>query len=156
MAHVHRYQATLNWTGAAQGPTVNYASYSRDYDLSSPGKPVLQGSADATFRGDAARYNPEDLLVASLSACHMLTYLAVAARGGVKVLSYQDQADGQMEMKDGRIRFTRVTLHPRVVIDRDGDLERAKHLHHEAHADCFVANSVNFPVEHEAEVVLAE
>jgi organic hydroperoxide reductase OsmC/OhrA len=156
MSHVHEFHASLNWTGAAKGPTENYASYSRDYEVSSPGKPVLQGSADQAFRGDSSRYNPEDLLVISLSACHMLTYLAESARGGVKVLSYQDQADGQMELKDGRIRFTRVTLRPRVVIDRASDPARARELHHEAHADCFIANSVNFPVENEPEIVVAE
>jgi organic hydroperoxide reductase OsmC/OhrA len=156
MSRVHRYEATLNWTGAAKGPAENYAGYSRDYDVTIPGKPVIHGSADATFRGDPSRHNPEDLQVIALSACHMLTYLAVCTRGGIKVLSYEDHADGQMELLDGKVRFTRVTLRPRVVIDRTSDPQRAKELHEQAHEECFVANSVNFPVGHEAEIVVAE
>ena len=156
MAHVHRYEANLTWTGAAKGPTTDYKSYSREYTVSFPGKPSYQGSADATFRGDPGLYNPEDLLVASLSACHLLAYLAICARGGVKVLHYEDRADGQMEMKDGHIRFTRVTLRPRVVIDRSSEPGLARDMHRQAHAECFIANSVNFPVDHEAEIVTAE
>ena len=156
MSRIHRYEATLNWTGAAKGPTESYASYSRDYEVTIPGKAVLHGSADPTFRGDSARHNPEDLQVIALSACHMLTYLAVCSRGGVKVLSYEDHADGQMELRDGKIRFTRVTLRPRVVIDRGSDPQRARELHEQAHEECFIASSVNFPVGHEAEIVVAE
>ena len=156
MSHVHLYQATLNWTGAANGPTESYAAYSRDYEVTVPGKAVIQGSADPTFRGDPARHNPEDLQVMALSACHLLTYLALCARGGIKVLSYEDHADGQMELQDGKIRFTRVTLRPRVVIGRGSDPHRAQELHEKAHEECFIASSVNFPVGHEAEIVVAD
>jgi organic hydroperoxide reductase OsmC/OhrA len=156
MPHVHHYRAALKWTGAAQGPTSSYGAYSRDYTFAAGDKPPLQGSADATFRGDAAKYNPEDLLVMSLSACHLLTYLALCARGSIQVIAYEDRAEGQMEMKDGHIRFTGVTLRPRVVIAPGSDLARARALHEKAHEECFIANSVNFPVLHEAEVVLAE
>jgi organic hydroperoxide reductase OsmC/OhrA len=155
MAHAHTYNATVMWTGAAQGPTAAYQSYSREYRVEIPGKPAFRGSADATFRGDPSLYNPEDLLVVALSSCHMLSYLADCARAGVKVVSYEDQASGTMAMKDKRIRFTEVVLHPRVVIAADGDVDKALALHSQAHAECFIANSVNFPVHHEAIVTRA-
>ena len=143
----HRYATTLRWTGALQGPTTDYRSYSRDYVMEIENKAPLEGSADPMFRGTASRYNPEELLVAALSSCHLLSYLALCARNGVEVLSYEDQASGTMEMKDGAIRFTEVLLHP--VCTVRGDLEKAKRLHEQAHAECFIANSVNFPVRHE-------
>lgn len=117
----------------------------------SPGKPPLLGSADPTFRGDASRYNPEELLLAALSACHLLSYLALCAREGIGVASYSDNAVATMTEKGGAGRFTSATLHPVVEID-DERVERATALHDEAHAQCFIANSVNFPVEHEATV----
>ena len=155
MAHVHHFEAKLTWTGAAQGGTRSYESYSRDHLIEIPGKPPLQGSADAAFRGDAARHNPEDLLVMSLSACHMLTYLAEAARAGVQVLAYSDQASGTMQLHEGRIRFTEASLKPRVVIAASSDPALAQRLHEKAHADCFIANSVNFPVNCDADVSVA-
>src|SRR5581483_999357 len=90
-----------------------------------------------------------EMLVASLSACHLLSYLAECARGGVHVLSYSDEASGTMAVKDGRMRIVDVLLRPRVVIARGSDLERARYLHERAHEECFIANSVNFPVRHE-------
>jgi organic hydroperoxide reductase OsmC/OhrA len=156
MSHEHHYRATLAWSGAAVSPTIDYKAYSREYTVTIDGKPALIGSADTTFRGDSSRHNPEDLLLIALCACHMLSYLALCARGGVRVIRYEDQAEGTMAMKDGRIRFTQVMLRPRVVIDRSSDLTRAMELHEQAHEECFIANSVNFPVEHEARVVLAE
>ena len=155
MAHVHHFSAKLAWTGAAEGTTSSYESYSRDYVIEIPGKAPLAGSADPLFRGDASRHNPEDLLVASLSACHMLTYLAEAARAGVHVVAYTDAAGGTMQMKDGKMRFTDVSLHPQVAIAVDSDLATAQQLHHLAHEHCFVANSVNFPVTCDARVSVA-
>jgi organic hydroperoxide reductase OsmC/OhrA len=155
MSHEHHYKATLQWTGAKVSPTTDYKAYSREYTITMEGKPALAGSADPTFRGDPAKHNPEDLLVASLSACHLLTYLALCSRNGVKVIAYEDHAEGTMAVKDGRMRITQVTLHPKVVIARDSDLARASELHHSAHDECFIANSVNFPVENEAQVVQA-
>jgi organic hydroperoxide reductase OsmC/OhrA len=155
VAHVHHFSARLDWTGAARGTTASYESYSRDHVIAVPGKPPLAGSADAAFRGDSSRHNPEDLLVASLCACHMLTYLAEAARAGVHVLAYSDEADGTMQMKDGKMRFTDVSLRPRVVIAADSDPVKAQQLHQLAHEHCFVANSVNFPVTCDARVSVA-
>lgn len=153
MAHVHSYSAKVIWTGAAQGPTASYQSYSREYLVEIPGKPPLRGSADATFRGDPALHNPEDMLVVALSTCHMLSYLAECARAGVEVVAYEDKASGTMAMKDKRIRFTEVVLHPRVTISAGSNLEKAEALHGPAHDQCFIANSVNFPVRHEAIVM---
>jgi len=156
MAQVHHFSAKLSWTGAAKATTSSYESYSRDYLIEVPGKPPLPGSADTVFRGDSSRHNPEDLLVMSLSACHMLTYLAVAARAGVLVVGYADDASGTMQMMDGRMRFTEISLRPQVLIAKGGDPAQAQRLHEKAHEHCFVANSVNFPVSCDARVSVAE
>jgi organic hydroperoxide reductase OsmC/OhrA len=150
MAQTHSYSAQVTWTGASRGPTVSYQSYSREYLVEIAGKAPVRGSADSSFRGDPALHNPEDMLVVSLATCHMLSYLADCARAGIKVVSYEDKATGTMAMKDKRIRFTGVTLHPRVTIAEDGDIAKATLLHEQAHEECFIANSVNFPVHHEA------
>jgi organic hydroperoxide reductase OsmC/OhrA len=148
----HVYAASLRWTGAAQGATTSYQGYSRDYAIVIDGKPELQGSADADFRGDAARHNPEDLLVAALSACHLLSYLAECALAGIAVVGYEDDARGEMTTIDGVIRFREVVLSPKVAIADGARVDEAKALHEKAHAGCFIANSVNFPVHHEAVV----
>jgi organic hydroperoxide reductase OsmC/OhrA len=145
MPHEHHYALRLTWTGAQGGPTTDYQSYSRSYRVDIEGKPPLEGSADPTFRGDPARHNPEDLLVAALAACHMLSYLHLCASAGIEVVAYEDQARGKMAIKDRRMRFVEVMLAPKVTIGA-GDLERARALHAQAHEDCFIANSVNFPV----------
>jgi organic hydroperoxide reductase OsmC/OhrA len=151
----HRYAARIRWTGAAHGATRSYEGYDRAYIVEIAGKPTLAGSADTHFRGDAARHNPEDLLVAALSGCHLLSYLAACARAGIAVVAYEDDAEGEMTLVDGRIRFREVVLHPRVTIADAERLDDAVRLHEKAHAECFIANSVNFPVRHEA-VVEAE
>ena len=156
MAHIHHFSARLNWTGAAKGSTSSYESYSRDYVIEVPGKPQLPGSADQVFRGDSSRHNPEDLLVMSLSSCHMLTYLAEAARAGVHVLAYSDEASGTMQMHEGKMRFTEVSLRPQVVVAKDSDQAKAQALHEKAHEHCFIASSVNFPVTCDARMSVAE
>ena len=161
MAHTHFYQATLVWIGAAEGGTRDYHGYSRDYSVEIAGKPAMRGSADAAFRGDPGLYNPEDLLLVALSACHMLSYLALGARLGVEVLAYRDHATGTMAIqrqpaqKIARLRFTEVVLYPEVTVAADADIAQAMALHDQAHAECFIANSVNFPVRHEATVLRA-
>ncbi len=145
----HHYRTSLVWTGASRGPTSSYSTYSREYEVQFPGKPPMRGSADATFRGDAALYNPEELLLAALSSCHLLSYLALCARTGVQVTSYRDDASGTMEMKDGRVRFTEAVLRPRVTVAAGSDVARAVALHHDAHEQCFIASSVNFDVRNE-------
>ena len=155
MSQVHHFNAKLNWTGAAKGSTSSYDSYSRDHVIEIPGKPPLAGSADQVFRGDSSRYNPEELLVASLSACHMLTYLATAARSGVQVLKYSDEASGVMQVQNGKMRFTEVNLRPQVVIAPESNPVKAQLLHEKAHENCFIANSVNFPVSCDAHISVA-
>jgi organic hydroperoxide reductase OsmC/OhrA len=152
MAREHRYSATLVWTGASRGPTLNYETYSRDYVVRIAGKPSLKGSADPSFRGDPTVHNPEDLLVAALSSCHMLTYLAICARKGMAVLAYEDEASGTMILERGGGHFAEVVLRPRVKVAAGSDLDAARSAHEQAHRDCFIASSVNFPVRHEAVV----
>jgi organic hydroperoxide reductase OsmC/OhrA len=149
MTKEHLYRINTVWTGASQGATSSYEAYSREYAINIEGKPQFVGSADPTFRGDAALYNPEDLLLMALSACHMLSYLALCARQGIRVIAYSDEAAGKMTQKDGKIRFTEVILHPLVSIAPGDDLETAQSLHDRAHHVCFIANSVNFPVRNE-------
>ncbi len=152
MAHIHSYQATISWSGA----TRDYDSYSREYSVAIPGKPKFRASADAAFRGDPRLYNPEDMLLVALATCHMLSYLAVCARIGIVVSAYEDQAQGTMAFKDRRMRFTEVVLRPRVTIAQTIDEARAMAAHEQAHDECYVANSVNFPVRHEATIVTAD
>jgi len=152
----HRYAARLRWIGPAQGATTSYRTYSREYVVEADGKPALRGSADPHFLGDGSLHNPEDLLVAALSACHLLSYLAECARAGIEVLSYEDNAEGEMTLIDGVIRFREAVLHPKVAIADASRIDEAKALHERAHAVCFIANSVNFPVRHEAVVTVAQ
>jgi organic hydroperoxide reductase OsmC/OhrA len=148
----HAYDVALAWTGAAAGATRTYAGYSREHELAFAGKPSLRASADPAFRGDAGAHNPEELLVAALASCHMLSYLAHCALAGIPVIAYTDAARGEMDERAGSGAFVRVVLRPRVVVD-DDRLERANALHRDAHASCFIANSVNFPVVCEPEIV---
>ena len=155
MSKEHVYRTNLVWTGNLGSGTSTYTGYSRAHEISIEGKPVIVGSSDPHFRGDASRYNPEDLLLAALSACHMLYYLHLCADAGIVVSDYRDAATGRMiETPDGGGHFTEVTLHPRVVISRESDVEKAEALHHQAHELCFIANSVNFPVRAEATAIV--
>jgi organic hydroperoxide reductase OsmC/OhrA len=143
----HSYHINLRWTGNTGTGTSGYRAYQRAHEISVPGKVPIMGSSDPAFRGDAARYNPEELLVASLSACHMLWYLHLCADHGIVVTSYADQPRGQMlETEDGGGRFAEVTLQPLVTVKTGADLALAEQLHERAHALCFIANSMNFPV----------
>ena len=153
----HRYSVQVSWTGNLGPGTSSYQAYSRNHEIAAAGKPVLPGSSDPTFRGDPDRYNPEELLVSSLSTCHMLWYLHLCAEAKIVVIEYVDEASGVMaERPDGGGRFTEVTLRPDVVIARGGDLARAEALHERAHHLCFIANSVNFPVRCEPQIRVAE
>lgn len=148
----HEYEAALDWEGNTGAGTADYRGYERRYRVSIAGKPDLIGSADATFRGDAALHNPEDLLVAALSSCHMLSYLALCARNGVSVISYADRATGRMVLSPPGGRFEQVVLRPRVTIAGGERAALAMELHEQAHASCFIASSVNFPVTCEPQV----
>lgn len=155
MGRKHRYFVTVQWTGNSGTGTSGYRDYERRHEISAGSdKPAIPASSDPTFRGDRARWNPEEMLVAALSSCHQLSYLHLCAVAGIVVVDYVDHAEGLMaEMPDGSGHFERVVLRPKVTVAGGSDIAKARELHTEAHAKCFIANSVNFPVEHEAEIV---
>jgi organic hydroperoxide reductase OsmC/OhrA len=155
VAHEHRYQVTVTWTGNRGTGTSGYRAYTRDHEISAEGKSVrVPGSSDPAFQGDPSRYNPEELLVASLSACHMLWFLHLCAEAGIVVTSYSDSATGEMaEHPGGAGEFTKVILRPRVAISVPSRAAATAELHARAHQLCFIARSVKFPVEHEPAVV---
>lgn len=148
----HQYSARLTWEGNKGDGTRDYAMYGRQHRVSFAGKPDLALSADAAFRGDSSMHNPEDLFVASISSCHLLSYLALCARNKINVVSYEDDAIGKLSLTpDGGGKFDEVVLRPRVTID-GGDLALATSLHEKAHHLCFIANSVSCPVRNEPTV----
>jgi len=155
MARTHRYSVTVAWTGNTGTGTSSYRSYTRDYEVSSDQpKPPLLGSSDPLFRGDKTRWNPEDMLVASVSACHQLWYLHLCAVANIVVTAYVDHAVGELdEDAGGSGRFRRIVLRPEVTLAAGADAAKAMALHKEAHAKCFIANSVNFPVDHEPQII---
>ena len=154
----HTYEAMVTWTGNVGEGTSSYTAYSRDFVVDVPSKPALLGSADPAFRGDPRRWNPEDMLVASLSACHKLWYLHLCAVNKVNVLEYVDQAQGNMVEGDAHRKghLTEITLRPRVKVSAGSDTDLAMRLHEDAHHECFIANSVNFPVSCEAVITVEE
>ena len=140
---MHTYTTRLTWTGS----TDDHSSYAREHEIAIAGKPPLRLSADPMFRGDAALHNPEDLFLAAIAGCHMLSYLALCARRGVRVLSYTDDASATLKLDAaGGGRFTDVLLSPVVVIDAGSDAALALALHEDAHARCFIANSCAVPI----------
>lgn len=151
----HHYEADIVWTGNTGLGTATYKDYERAHEVRIEGKPTIPGSSDPSFRGDRTRYNPEELLVASLSQCHMLWFLHLASVNGVVVTDYRDHATGTMaEHPDGSGRFTEVVLNPVVTVADPETREKAQALHEKAHALCFIAASVNFPVRHEPTVTV--
>jgi organic hydroperoxide reductase OsmC/OhrA len=153
----HDYKARLIWDGNLGSGTSTYQGYGRRYRVQFDGKPELKGSADPLFRGDREIYNPEDLFVAALSACHLLSYLALCARSKVNVVAYEDSASGILKLRpDGSGIFESVTLRPVVTITADSDEHRAMELHETAHDQCFIAASVAIPVYHEPQIKLAD
>jgi organic hydroperoxide reductase OsmC/OhrA len=144
----HTYSVEVSWNAACGEGTKSYRSYRRDHAIAAEGKPEIPASSDPAFRGDPTRYNPEELLVASLSSCHMLWYLHLCATNRITVLDYRDRASGSMrEESDGSGQFVKVELRPAVTVAPDSDATRALALHEDAHRLCFIARSVNFPVE---------
>lgn len=153
MAGTEQYDVELAWTGDLGAGTASYREYSRAHEISAAGRPVLVASSDPAFRGDQEAWNPELLLVASLSSCHMLWYLHLCADAGVVVRGYWDRAEGQMHLDPaGNGRFVSVLLRPEVAVERPEMMDSARELHDRAHERCFIARSVNFPVAHEATV----
>jgi organic hydroperoxide reductase OsmC/OhrA len=143
----HVYEPAVRWTGNAGAGTPAAGAYARSHEIEVAGKPSIAGSSDPAFRGDRARWNPEELLVSSLSACHMLWYLHLCADAGVNVVAYEDRARGVMvENADGSGTFTRVVLRPHATITPSSDRDVAVAVHERAHRRCFIASSVRFPV----------
>jgi organic hydroperoxide reductase OsmC/OhrA len=157
LTKTHRYAVVVKWTGNTGAGTSNYGSYERRHEIFGEAeKPFIAGSSDPAFRGDSARWNPEELLVASLSACHKLWYLHLCASAGIVVVAYVDHAEGFMEeVVGGSGHFLRVVLRPKVIVSAGSDAAKARELHAAAHAQCFIAKSVNFPVEHEPQIETA-
>lgn len=161
VANAHQFTATTRWPADAAN-THPDATYSRDAQLGSGDdsgrKPAVPGSAPTVFGGDATRYNPEELLLMSLSECHMLTFLAIASRKGVRVVSYEDDAIGTLAIGEygtkGKMSMQEAVLRPRVSIV-GASAEDVQAMHEKAHANCFIANSVNFPVRFEAQTTVA-
>jgi len=147
----HHYTVNIEWTGNTGEGTRTYKSYTRNHTISVNGKyDRIDGSSDPTFLGDKTRYNPEDLFLSSISACHMLWFLHLCAVNKIVVTEYQDEAVGNMEeTADGSGRFTMVLLRPTVTITDANMVEKAKELHEEANKMCFIANSCNFEVNHQ-------
>ncbi len=152
--HLHRYKVSLEWTGNLGAGTSSYTAYDRTHELISAGKPTIAGSSDPSFRGDAQRWNPEELLVASLAACHQLWYLHLCADAGIVVTAYRDTPCGEMSVdKGGDGQFDFVVLRPQVEVAIGSDVAAALALHDEAAEKCFIARSVNFPVRHEPTIL---
>jgi organic hydroperoxide reductase OsmC/OhrA len=154
----HEYRVTNRWTGNLGTGTSAYRAYSRSHELSAEAKAMpIPASSDPLYRGDRTRYNPEELLVSAVSACHMLWVLHLCADAGIVVTDYVDEAVGEMvEHADGSGEFTRVVLHPRMRITDGSRADEAKALHEKAHAVCAIARSVRCPVEHQVTVTAAE
>ncbi len=143
----HRYTVGVRWTGNTGTGTSTYRAYKRDHCIEADGKATILGSSDPNFRGDKTRWNPEELIVASLSTCHQLWYLHLCADAGVNVIAYEDHPEGMLaEEANGAGQFTRVVLRPKVTITAASDPKLAVSLHEKAHAMCFIARSVRFPV----------
>jgi len=153
----HHYQITVRWTGNKGFGTSCYNAYERSHIIKNEHKTEIQGSSDPAFRGDKSKYNPEELLIASLSTCHMLSYLHVCSEAGINVIDYTDHATGLMKVTpDGGGYFEEVMLHPVVTVSENSMTNKANELHQRAHELCFIANSVNFKVTHHPICKVAE
>jgi organic hydroperoxide reductase OsmC/OhrA len=162
MSDAHVFEITLRYPASATQPMPPDANFSRNNIMKSAGKHEVAASSPAAFGGDDTRYNPEELMLMSLSECHMLTYLAIAAKKQMKIVQYEDRATGQLGIGGigefgvaGKTSMQKVTLHPRVTVAKGTNLDDARAMHVKAHANCFMANSVNFPITAEPEIIEA-
>ncbi|KFE55953.1 OsmC family protein [Pseudomonas syringae] len=152
----HAYEVQVTWAGNEGTGTSSYRGYSRAHVITANGKVPIEGSSDPAFRGDPTRWNPEELLLASLAACHKLWYLGLCAEAGIVVVAYEDNAQGTMvEQSDGAGQFTSVVLRPKVILASGSGIAKAQTLHKNAHEKCFIARSVNFPVSHAPELSIS-
>lgn len=151
MSKDHHYLICTTWTGNLGKGTSDYHSYLRDHIIKGKGKSNIQGSSDPSFKGDASKYNPEELFLSSISSCHMLWYLSLCAENNIVVTSYSDRAKGIMtENENCNGQFKQVTLYPHVTVEKEEMIEHALMLHNKAHNMCFIANSCNFEIIHQA------
>ncbi len=155
MANTHSFSATVTWTGNRGQGTSRYRAYGREHEVAIDGKPTILGSSDPSFLGDAAKWNPEDMLISSISTCHMLWFLHLASDAGWVVETYEDRVEAVMQMNpNGSGQFSSATLHPAVTISA-GDPALLNDLHHKAHGMCFIARSLNFEIGCEASVTIS-
>ena len=151
MKKEHHYKTTITWTGNLGEGTVDARYYSRDHTLSLNNKEDILCSSDTPFRGDGTKHNPEDFFLSALSSCHMLWYLHLCADNGITVVEYVDNAEGMMqENEGGGGNFKEVTLKPTITITNKDHIAKANELHDLANKKCFIANSCNFKIKHEA------
>ncbi|MBF4506385.1 OsmC family protein [Flavobacterium sp. JLP] len=156
MGFKHLFKAALNWTSNKKEQDLSLKVYSKSHQVKIEGKPILNVSAAKAFKGDPELYNPEDLLLSSLVSCHMMSYLYVCSQNGIEVLEYSDSAEATLEVfADGSGRFVEVKLYPKVKISNSDQIKLALELHQKANQLCFIANSCNFPVLHEASCEIA-
>jgi len=155
MSKDHKYRTIIEWTGNRGEGTKSYKAYDRSHRITVDNKSLIEASSDPAFMGDATKYNPEELLLASLSSCHMLWYLHLCSDNGIIVVDYKDEATGTMVETASGGHFTEVILHPLVTITDETKIEKANELHHAANKHCFIANSCNFPVKHEPSCLIA-
>jgi organic hydroperoxide reductase OsmC/OhrA len=154
MSKQHYYKSTIKWTGNNGSGTDNYRNYERSHQIIIENKSDILGSSDTVFRGDKTKHNPEELLVSSLSSCHMLWYLHLCSEAGVIVSDYIDNATGTMvESSNGGGQFSEVTLNPIVTVIEKSMVDKANELHKKANELCFIANSVNFKVKHNPTII---
>jgi organic hydroperoxide reductase OsmC/OhrA len=150
----HEFESILTWPTDESQARPPQPAFSRNNDLVAAGKPPIPGSAPTVFGGDASRYNPEELLLMALSQCHMLTFLAIAAKKKLAILRYADRATGTLAIGEhgttGKMSMQEVVLRPVVTLGAGVPVDEAVAIHDKAHANCFIANSVNFPVRIEA------
>jgi organic hydroperoxide reductase OsmC/OhrA len=146
MSAEHLFEGSLHWDGQAPGLAYDYANLHRGTRIEFEGGAALTASAPSVFHGDDSQPNPETLMMASLMQCHFLTFMAVAIKSGVRVTGYSDRASGRLGMKDGKMRFVEVVLHPQVTLAEPLDPAKLTAMHEKAHRNCFMSNSVNFPV----------
>ena len=144
---MHHFVARVEWTGNTGTGTSSYTEYQRSHVMSADGKAPLACSSAPAFRGDGSLYNPEDMLLYSVAACHMLWFLHCCADAGVVVTAYTDEPEGTLESDaQGIGRFIEIVLHPSVTLADPSRADELDALHAKAHAHCFIANSLNTPV----------
>lgn len=149
----HHFKSKIIWTGNTGESTKNYRSYERTYIISVDGKADINGSSDPAFLGNPLLHNPEDLLLAPVSSCHLLWYLHLCSVSKIQVLEYVDFAEGTMiENENGSGKFTGIVLKPKIIVAEKEMIKKATELHQKANEYCFIANSLNFEVKHQPEI----